>query len=245
MEQTTVTLSSEEQSLYNSILKKCARDMDEVISSQVKIKRYSVLFTAITKLRRVCNHGAFPVGNKDAISTLVAVPDADAEQDCEICGGASEDNLELVSMGDLCPRCGRSISEIPHCLDSAISEPGGVGAVRLLMVSPETWQPQPGLSTKLQAVVDNLEKINDDSKRYVDFKPPSLSELCYQHNPVSFFSYWTATLDMLEWHLRKTKTSYLRIDGNVPYRDRLHILESFKHSKVPILLMSIQTGAVG
>lgn len=62
------------------------------------------------------------------------------------------------------------------------------------------------------------------------------------------FSYWTATLDMLERHLQQIGVSYLRIDGRVPYKDRLNVLERFKTSPladIPVLLMSIQTGAVG
>ena len=50
---------------------------------------------------------------------------------------------------------------------------------------------------------------------------------------------------MLERHLKMKGISYLRIDGNVNYAARLNILESFKVSDMPVLLMMVQTGAVG
>ena len=53
------------------------------------------------------------------------------------------------------------------------------------------------------------------------------------------------TLNILEQYFRVKNAPYLRIDGTVGYGERLRILEEFKKSNVPILLMSIQTGAVG
>lgn len=59
------------------------------------------------------------------------------------------------------------------------------------------------------------------------------------------FSYWTATLDLLEDHLEARRIRWLRIDGGVPYAARLRILEDFKTTDVPVLLMTVETGAVG
>ena len=39
--------------------------------------------------------------------------------------------------------------------------------------------------------------------------------------------------------------NYLKIDGNVTYSARLRILEDFRTTDVPVLLMTVQTGAVG
>jgi len=50
---------------------------------------------------------------------------------------------------------------------------------------------------------------------------------------------------MLERHFKLHNMPCLRIDGTVAYKERLRILEYFKSSDIPILLMSIQTGAVG
>ncbi|KAM7209991.1 SNF2 family N-terminal domain containing protein [Rhypophila decipiens] len=225
-----VDLDKDERLMYKGILQRCARDIDEAISSEVRMKRYSILFTAIMKLRRVCNHGTFPVG----INGSTAVSESESEQDCEVCGGANEDRLGLVNIGDICPRCGKRLSttSIQQIPDPSTSQASQVDIAEV----PQLWlpplpelvpNPQQGLSTKLKAVVDNLEQSPPGSKSLV-------------------FSYWTATLDMLEHHLRRRGHRFLRMDGKVPYKSRLDILEFFKTSAdIPILLMSIQTGAVG
>jgi SNF2 family DNA or RNA helicase len=38
---------------------------------------------------------------------------------------------------------------------------------------------------------------------------------------------------------------YLRIDGSIDYAARLRVLEDFQSSGVAVLLMTVQTGAVG
>jgi len=50
---------------------------------------------------------------------------------------------------------------------------------------------------------------------------------------------------MLEQHLKAQDISYLRIDGNATDKLRLKILEDFKDNDVPVLLMTVGTGAVG
>ena len=52
-------------------------------------------------------------------------------------------------------------------------------------------------------------------------------------------------MDLLEHNLRVQGISCLRIDGSVSYAARLHILEEFRVTNVPVLLMTVQTGAVG
>lgn len=45
--------------------------------------------------------------------------------------------------------------------------------------------------------------------------------------------------------MQQTGISCLRIDGRVSHEQRLGILEEFNTTEVPVLLMTIQTGAVG
>jgi len=60
------------------------------------------------------------------------------------------------------------------------------------------------------------------------------------------FSSWTSTLDVLESLLGKYGIRSLKIDGRVGYAKRLDILDSFRNEPLlPVLLISIQTGAVG
>jgi SNF2 family DNA or RNA helicase len=49
----------------------------------------------------------------------------------------------------------------------------------------------------------------------------------------------------LERDLRVQEIGYLRIDGSVSYPARLRILEEFRVTNVRVLLMTVQTGAVG
>jgi hypothetical protein len=83
----------------------CARKIDDTVSSQVKIKKYSILFTAMTKLRRLCNNGTLPT-----LPTPNATTECDlGSEGCEFCGGADEDRLELVMQDDICPECGSQL----------------------------------------------------------------------------------------------------------------------------------------
>lgn len=59
------------------------------------------------------------------------------------------------------------------------------------------------------------------------------------------FSFWTATLDLLGQHLKARSISYLRVDGDVTHIARFRILEDFRNNDVPVLLMTVGTGAVG
>ncbi|RYP05096.1 hypothetical protein DL765_009941 [Monosporascus sp. GIB2] len=105
----SVELESKERQVYNSILKKCARDIDEMVSARAKVKKYCILFAAIMKTRRLCNHGTLSVPAQ--ISPSSTLPSsADGEPDCDICGSNDEDKLALLSKNELCTGCGRSLS---------------------------------------------------------------------------------------------------------------------------------------
>ena len=52
-------------------------------------------------------------------------------------------------------------------------------------------------------------------------------------------------MDLLEQHLRIKGINCLRIDGSVSYSARLRILDEFRDTTVSVLLMTVQTGAVG
>ncbi|KAK0728766.1 SNF2 family N-terminal domain-containing protein [Lasiosphaeria miniovina] len=236
VEHVTVMLRPEERLVYDGILDKCASGLDNVASSRVKIKKYSILFTAIMKLRRLCNHGTFPVSRRGLASVFPAAPNADDEQDCDFYSGADEDSLELAITAGLCPQCGKDLSPVRRSVKATISHrsngslsettPRSASPMVQLSSTSQSEGLRYSLSSKLQAVVDRVERAEYGSKSLV-------------------FSYWTATLDMIDEHLREKQTQYLRIDGKVAYSDRLRVLEQFTSSDVPVLLMSIQTGAVG
>ncbi|KAK3300617.1 SNF2 family N-terminal domain-containing protein [Chaetomium fimeti] len=224
-EQVEVTLQEGERILYNMIMAQCAREIDDTVSSQVKIKKYNILFTAMTKLRRLCNNGILPTLPMTNVTTEGDI----GSEGCEFCSGADEDKFELVMQDDICPECG---SQLVSRVNLPCLTPKGtqLQALALIpgMVSPgeiltANQASNTTLSSKVQAVVNRLNQVGYRSKSLV-------------------FSSWVTTLDLLEQNL---KGRCLRIDGSVNYATRLRILEEFQATDVPILLMTVQTGAVG
>ena len=59
------------------------------------------------------------------------------------------------------------------------------------------------------------------------------------------FTYWTAVLGLLQFHLEGKNIEYLRIDGRVRYKQRLAIWRHYKGSDIPVISMSTQSDAVG
>ena len=174
-EEISVELEGKERQVYKSILKKCARDIDEVVSARAKIKKYPILFAAIMKLRRLCNHGTLSFSQILLSATLPS--GADGEPDCDFCGANDEDKLALLRESKFCTECGRSLSNTSQGpkskspgLVSGATPPTCAGDANVDQPSLRSFlspghAPQ-GFSTKLLAVVGNLVKSPPGSKRY-------------------------------------------------------------------------------
>ncbi|RYO89572.1 hypothetical protein DL764_008561 [Monosporascus ibericus] len=171
----SVEFDSEERQVYNSILKKCARDLDEVVSTGAKIKKYCILFATIMKTRRLCNHGILSVPAQVSLSATLP-SGADSEPDCDFCGSNDEDKLALRNKNEFCTGCGRSLSSTSQGptskspgLGSGASTPSCPGDANVDQHGPQSFtspgQPPQGFSTKLLAVVGNLVKSPPGSKR--------------------------------------------------------------------------------
>lgn len=167
-EQQSVRLHEGERALYNRILTQCARDIDDAVSSKVKIKKYGIFFTAIIKLRRLCNHGTFPV-SPASNSTTLTKSDPESEEGCEFCNGNDEDKLELVSQGDLCSQCGRLLTSTTSSRGASARGRGVDDTTFVFDIESEEHSPspQPPFSTKVQAVIDRLSQMEHGSKRQV------------------------------------------------------------------------------
>ncbi|KAK4146368.1 SNF2 family N-terminal domain-containing protein [Dichotomopilus funicola] len=215
-----VVLQQEERALYDRILAQYARDLDDVVSSRAKVKRYGILFAAIMKLRRLCNHGTF-AASPPTDSADQTEPGHESELGCEFCNGADEDMLELVNQDNVCSECGR---ELLSTTTSCSQAPAPKITFRLGESKP--YSDTEGFSSKVQAVINRLSQTEPGSKSLV-------------------FSYWTATLNVLEQHLRTRGVRYLRIDGNSTHSARLRVLEEFRNQDASVLLMTVGTGAVG
>jgi SWI/SNF-related matrix-associated actin-dependent regulator of chromatin subfamily A3 len=224
-EDISVELSAEERQLYNDILTDCGDKLDDIISGKGRIKKYSVLFTAMLQLRRLCNQGSFSSGSTPSLLPYNA-PQLGLEATCELCSDADGDNVALIDEANVCPECFRPLKSPPRNSRYSIpsgSNPPGPSALR----GSFALSPKSGVSTKLSAVVENVVKHANTCKSLV-------------------FSSCTTTLDILHQLLKSSNIKSLVIDGRVSYNDRLRILQQFREDQdLPVLLMSIGTGAVG
>ncbi|RYP77538.1 hypothetical protein DL771_001111 [Monosporascus sp. 5C6A] len=97
-EEVTVELQPDERKLYNDVLQRCIRDIDNAVSTDASIKKYSILFTAILKLRRLCNHGTFfPLAQTFGLALGPLDPE---EANCGLCSGDDQDKAGLLENFD-------------------------------------------------------------------------------------------------------------------------------------------------
>jgi SWI/SNF-related matrix-associated actin-dependent regulator of chromatin subfamily A3 len=174
----------EEKELYKDLLDNCRREIDKIVGGRSELKKYSVLFTSIMRMRRICNHGAFLAVREQLLGSVTAeLPDAEESLFCELCKGSNKDDLALLSGSDFCPDCNRSLStpsvpSAPSLGTTASRSPpatlsdtdGGPEALHSAVPFGRPIGRTPrflGISSKLLAVVDNVEKWKNKSKRYV------------------------------------------------------------------------------
>ncbi|KAI1330305.1 SNF2 family N-terminal domain-containing protein [Xylariaceae sp. FL0255] len=161
----------------------------------------------------------------------------ESEIKCARCSSIDDDVAMLLTSFEFCPDCGRQLrspsplSGFPGCRKR------DADTSAMQCVTPES-RPQAssprrspttvvGYSTKLTAVVRNIVSHGSEDKNIV-------------------FSCWTSTLDVLSELLRKEDIQYCLIDGRVSATQRSELLRVFKEDpKVTVLLLSIDTGAVG
>ncbi|KAI0530449.1 SNF2 family N-terminal domain-containing protein [Xylaria digitata] len=226
----TLQLSFDEYELYNRILENTKKQIDSLISKRDR-GSCSKLFTAMLKMRMLCNQGTFSSTTTGIRSPGRLYP----EYGCERCSSIDEDTFMLLGSCSFCPDCRRPLhqsSPLPDSLDSQESEGNNNGHNASIIVDEgtiamTTEMPRAGFSTKLNAVVQNVARNGPHSKHII-------------------FSGWTSTLDLLSYLFKQERIPYLRVDGRTSYAERSKNLKIFKDDpQVPVLLMSIGTGAVG
>ncbi|KAF4989707.1 hypothetical protein FDECE_14622 [Fusarium decemcellulare] len=223
-----LSLDHDEQALYTEVLRRFRREIDDVVSTQAKTRKCTLLFTMMMELRRICNHGTLrvPIPGLQSPKTLT---NTGIDSLCDYCDEAEEGSMARLNGDSVCPECHRSLSE----RDASIKS---------------TWDSSPlilhsGLSTKLESVADNICRR---SKRYSPFQACAPSSIIISDEGSIVFSYWTATLDLLQRLMEQKNIVLRRIDGRIGNKDRLAALEEFKNDPViSVLLITIQTGAVG
>jgi len=172
-----VAPTEDEKTMFHNILIECREEFDRMAGKKAGSKKSNVIFSAIMKLRRVCNHGAIEVkASTEKKSKFLIVPKKNrsnsrspsAEPACEFC---SKDLVEddLGGALDSCPLCSRilydDITNTPSAASSPqetpspaefrmdIDPPGppysGVG----FMPSGDSFRSR---SSKMSAVIDNI-----------------------------------------------------------------------------------------
>ncbi|EEU43728.1 uncharacterized protein NECHADRAFT_106263 [Fusarium vanettenii 77-13-4] len=214
-----------EKARFAQILEQCRAEFDLMASQDTCRKTPNVLFSAVVKLRQVCNHGIAQINGTGARgSDRLTVPRTlkknsrppSADPVCDFCCAQDEEDDILLGALDCCPLCGRVQSEgndtsspsTPSLRPCSPFASGGVSLNQMNAASFASGMPNhllldselAGQSSKLSAVVDNIKSsgLEEDSKSVV-------------------FTSWRTTLDMLAGIL----------------------------SNIRVLLISINTGAVG
>ncbi|KAI0516716.1 SNF2 family N-terminal domain-containing protein [Xylaria bambusicola] len=229
-EEVKIQFSSEERAIYNRILADTKKQIDSLISKRDS-RSCSKLFSAMLKMRMRCNFGTF-ISYTVGVSSLGQLH---SEDGCERCSLKDEDTFMLLGNYSFCPDCRRPLyqsSPLPESFENYESDSNdnglnarGVDDRDITAVSPRT--PQPGFSTKLSTVAQNVARAGPTSKHII-------------------FSSWTSTLDLLSRLLNQLGIPSCRVEGRTSYSERSKNLGTFKDDpQVPVLLMSIGTGAVG
>lgn len=175
-----VTLNFEERACYKAIQVHCQQEFDKITSQQSQLKRYTVLFSTIRQLQRLCSNGqqqaptlAVPQVKKGTAKARKGVG-MSANIECDCCG--DEDAASLLDGLSVCPECSRPLSNgtspIGHnsptpshlVLASAITANPSRSPSPLSGSSPSSGFP-PVTSSKLNAVADNIEQHRHDGKR--------------------------------------------------------------------------------
>ncbi|KAL2272438.1 hypothetical protein FJTKL_06561 [Diaporthe vaccinii] len=215
-------LSPPERQAYDGVLDDARRQIDDMVSSGKHAGvRCSKLFTALLRMRMMCNTGTYASiqGSQDMLTSLSPLKLESLLSQCERCSAADGDTLMLLSTCEVCPDCMRPLRQrSPSPISSLASRLEDVAA------SAKGRE----CSTKLEAVVGMLvSRSNSRDKAIV-------------------FSYWKTTLHLLARLLRATGIPYLQVDGDTSFVDRSSRLRAFKEeSDVHVLLMTVETGAVG
>ncbi len=166
-----LSLSTEEKALYDGVLKRFQDDLDNLVSTQSKTKKYAILFAMVMKLRRLCNHGTMFM--MDQLS-LGAAPEFDSDNFCDYCQGPQQDNLAVLNKDQACPECNRIIvsgfNKSPLAVSPIFPTNSPIRVDLVMDQTPTNILLSPGLivrkpSTKLAAVVENLKMEAQGSKR--------------------------------------------------------------------------------
>ncbi|KAH7196368.1 SNF2 family N-terminal domain-containing protein [Fusarium flagelliforme] len=239
-----------EKAIFNKILIECREEFDIMAGREAGSKRSNVLFSAIMKLRRVCNHGTIDIkATTQKRPCHLTVPkmkrgisrSPSAEPACDFCSKGVLDNYLLGEL-DSCPLCSRILPEENIDSSSAAASPRDTPSPAGSMMDVDSPEPPNNncgpmvssnnfraQSSKISAVVDNIKtsSLDANSKSVV-------------------LSSWRDTLDILASMLTSEGIRFVQVDGRNALLGRTELISTFRQDPfVKVLLISINTGAVG
>ncbi|UZP37041.1 hypothetical protein NXS19_004857 [Fusarium pseudograminearum] len=245
-----VTPTEVEKAMFQTILEGCREEFDLMAGKDKGAKKSNILFSAIMKFRRVCNHGAIEIeATAQKRSNHLIVPKTkrrtsrtpSAEPDCEFCKNSHLDG-DLVGALDSCPVCNRPLS------DGNINAP-------LVVASPQSMHSPTGSAMEVDwpepatnnpGLIQSIDSIRGQSSKMsaVVF---NIKQSCLDNNSKSVvFSSWRDTLDILATMLTAEGIPFVQVDGRNRLVGRTQLLSDFRQDPaVKVLLISINTGAVG
>ncbi|KAK9412710.1 hypothetical protein SUNI508_12410 [Seiridium unicorne] len=257
----SVMRTVEETQRYEYVLSQAKMEYENIANMKSNQKKYTVLFTTVMKLRRLCSHGIREVEDEEdrhkqelgefRMPTSKGKSKKRKREDVNdpaFCEDCYEHNMGFnvgSTLRDYCPTCsdlfipavrgalsatpaGNSVMDSSHSSASSPFTPNITSRQDTPGVaSSENFQGRMQSSSKLSAVVDNVESSPRGHKNLV-------------------FTSWRYTLDALQAELDRRGIVHLRIDGSTSFSDRQTILSRFcEDPDQCVLLITIMTGAVG
>lgn len=175
-----VTLDVEERECYKAIQVHCQKEFEKITSQQSQLKRYTVLFSTIRQLQRLCSNGQYqaPLATaaqgKKGISKSKKRATTNLDIECDCCG--DEDAASLLEGLSVCPECSRPLANETKPVVENSSTPTHLSPGPLITATPSK-SPSPlsgnsplslsflATSSKLNAVADNIEQHKVEAKR--------------------------------------------------------------------------------
>lgn len=175
-----VNLNIEERECYKAIQLHCQQEFEKITSQQSQLKRYTVLFSTIRQLQRLCSNGQYQApsaaaaqGRKGTSKGKKGVRTS-VDIECDCCG--DEDAASLLDGLSVCPECSRPLANRSKLVVENPSTSTHLSPGSILTTTPSR-SPSPlsggspsstsfqATSSKLNAVADNIEQHKDDGKR--------------------------------------------------------------------------------
>lgn len=173
-----VALNTEEREWYKAIQIHCQREFEKITSQRSQLKRYTVLFSTIRQLQRLCSNGQYQAPSvtvsQNKKGTSKGKKGASVDIECDSCG--DEDAASLLDGFSVCPECSRPLVTGKKLIAASSSTPTHLSPGSLLNTTPSR-SPSPlsgdspssasfqATSSKLNTVADNIEQHKDDGKR--------------------------------------------------------------------------------